>query len=235
MDSVPGRMGYDRNITVFSPDGRIMQVEYARKTVNQGTPALGIVFKDGVALIAVKKIIDKLIVVDSVEKISIIDDHIGVTMAGLIGDGRVLIERAQKIAQRHTLTYNERVGIINITKEICNFKQAYTQYGGTRPYGVSLLIAGLDDKPRLFVTEPSGIYFEYKATAIGDKNGELISFLEKNYKENLSRDEAVKLGLKTLKAVLKEGLDDSFVDIGYITTESGKFLRYSPAEIKKLK
>lgn len=222
VDTLPSRMGYDRAITVFSPDGRILQVEYARKTVNQGTPAIGIAFKDGVVLIAVKKLIDKLMVSDSIEKVSKIDDHIGATMAGLIGDGRVLVERAQRIAQRHRIVYGEPINVLNLVKEICNYKQAYTQYGGTRPFGISLLIAGIDGKPRLFVTEPSGIYFEYKATAIGDKSEELIKLLEEEYKPNLTEGEAVKLGVGVLKKVLKD-IKDNEINIAIVSGKDKKF------------
>lgn len=233
MDALQGRMGYDRAITVFSPDGRILQVEYARKTVSQGTPALGIVYKDGVALLAVKKVIDKLTVIDSIEKVSIIDDHIGVTSAGLIGDGRVLIEKAQQIAQKHKITYDDDIDVITLTRKICDHKQAYTQWGGSRPFGISLLIAGIDDYPHLLVTEPSGIYFEYKATAIGEKSNEIIKELEKDYKENMTQEQAVKLGLTILKRNVKD-VDIKTVDIGIINASDRKFRTLTKEEIKKL-
>ncbi len=232
MDGIQGKMGYDRAITVFSPDGRILQVEYARKTVSQGTPAVGIVFKNGVVLLAVKKVIDKLMVIDSIEKVNALDEHIGVTSAGLIGDGRVLIEKAQQIAQRHKIVYNEPIDVITLTRKICDFKQAYTQWGGSRPFGISLLLAGVDMQPHLLVTEPSGIYFEYRATAIGEKSPEIMKMLEKEYKENMTRDQAIKLGLSVLKRNLKD-IDQNHVDIGVITTTEKVFRGLNQEEIKK--
>jgi len=223
-------MGYDRAITVFSPDGRILQVEYARKTISQGTPAIGIVFKDGVVLLAVKKVIDKLMVAESIEKVNAIDDHIGVTSAGLIGDGRVLIEKAQQIAQKHKITYDEPIDVITLTRKISDFKQAYTQWGGSRPFGISLLFAGIDEKPHLLVTEPSGIYFEYKATAIGDKSTEINQLLEAGYKDNMSKEDALKLGLSSLKKHIKD-LDKNHVDIGIITTVDKTFKRLSQRDV----
>src|SRR3990167_1681033 len=98
-------MGYDRASTMFSPDGRLLQVEYAKKTVKQGTPVIGIVCKDGVILIADKRVIDKLIVVQSVEKVFQIDEHIAAAASGIMSDARILIERAQILAQQHRVTY----------------------------------------------------------------------------------------------------------------------------------
>jgi proteasome alpha subunit len=228
-------MGYDRAITVFSPDGRILQVEYARKTVNQGTPAVGITYKNGVILLAIRKVLDKLTVIDSIEKVVPADDHIGITMAGLIGDGRVLIDRARQVAQRHKITYDEPIDVVNLVKDICNFKQQHTQYGGIRPFGISLLIAGLDGHPRLFVTEPSGIYFEYKATAIGERSVDVMKYLEKNYKADITRSQALKLGVDALKSSLKTTFEEDKLDIGIIDMELGNFKRYNLAEAKKLK
>ncbi len=212
-------MGYDRAITVFSPDGRLLQVEYARKTVSQGTPAVGVVCKDSVVLIADKRIIDPLIVVKSVEKIFQIDEHIGATMSGLISDGRMLIERAQEEAQKHKLTYGESIDVWSVVKSICNFKQAYTQYAGTRPFGVSLLIAGFDGGPHLFVTEPSGIYFEYKATGIGEGSEMINDYLKKNYKDNMSIEQGIKLAMNSLKKVLGSKFDSSRIEAAIVSSD----------------
>jgi proteasome alpha subunit len=235
MEGLPSRMGYDRAITVFSPDGRILQVEYARKTVNQGTPAVGITYKNGVILIAVKKVLDKLTVIDSIEKVSMVDDHIGATMAGLIGDGRVLIERARQLAQRNRITYDEPIEVVNLVKEICNFKQQYTQYGGIRPFGISLLIAGIDESPKLFVTEPSGIYFEYLATAIGERSSDVMKYLEKHYKPNMSFADALKLGVNALKQALKSSFEEDKLDVGIIDRSMGGFKTLTVQEAKKIK
>jgi proteasome alpha subunit len=217
-------LGYDRAITVFSPDGRLLQVEYARQTVSQGATAIGITCKDGIVLVADKRIIEKLIVKETVEKIFQVDDHIGATMSGLISDGRVLVERAQEHAQRHKILYDEPIDITSLVKRICNHKQLYTQYAGTRPFGVSLLIAGVDESgPRLFATEPSGIYFEYKAAAIGEGALVVRKFLEKHYKEEIICDEAIRLALKALKQFLGEKFRKDRIEVAMIPKRTRKF------------
>ena len=137
-------MGYDRAITMFSPDGRLLQVEYAKKTVKQGSTAIGLVCKDGVLFVTDKRIVDPLVVADSVEKISKIDDHIGATAAGILSDARVLIERAQLKAQQHQVTYDSPLDVLSVVKDVCDVKQVCTQSAGLRPFGVSLLIVGID-------------------------------------------------------------------------------------------
>src|SRR3989338_8975573 len=123
-------MGYDRAITMFSPDGRLLQVEYARKMVKQGSTAVGIVCTDGVIIVTDKRIVDKLVVPDSIEKIWVIDKHMGGTIAGMVSDARVLFERAQMKAQQHRVTYDTPIDILTIIKDICNLKQLCTQSGG---------------------------------------------------------------------------------------------------------
>ena len=122
-------MGYDRASTMFSPDGRLLQVEYAKKTVRQGTSTLGMVCKDGVILVADKRILEKFIVPSSIEKVFQIDEHMGASASGILSDGRVLIERAQILAQQHRVTFDEPMDTHSIVKEICNMKQQFTQYG----------------------------------------------------------------------------------------------------------
>ena len=138
-------MGYDRAITMFSPDGRLLQVEYAKKTVRQGSTAIGMVCKDGVLFVTDKRIIDKLVVPESVEKIFQIDDHIGATASGILSDARVLIERAQLKAQQHKVTFDSPIDTLSIVKDMCNIKQICTQSGGLRPFGVSILVGGIDN------------------------------------------------------------------------------------------
>src|SRR3989344_178996 len=171
-------MGYDRAITMFSPDGRLLQVEYAKKTVRQGSTAIGMLCTDGVLLVTDKRIIEKLIIPDSVEKIFQIDDHIGATASGILSDARVLIERAQVKAQQHKVTYDTPVDTISVVKDICALKQICTQSGGLRPFGVSILVAGIDaDGPKLFETDPTGIFFQFKATVIGEGEPEIEEIL----------------------------------------------------------
>ncbi|MCF7867015.1 proteasome subunit alpha, partial [Candidatus Woesearchaeota archaeon] len=138
-------MGYDRAITMFSPDGRLLQVEYAKRTVRLGNTAIGIVCKDGIILVTDKRLVDKLVVPDAIEKIFKIDDHMMSTAAGILSDARVLVERAQVKAQQHKVEYDSPVDNIVIVKDLCNLMQYTTQSGGLRPFGVSLLIAGIDE------------------------------------------------------------------------------------------
>ncbi len=226
-------MGYDRSSIMFSPDGRLLQVEYAKKTVRQGTSALGIVCKDGVLLMADKRIVEKLVLPKSIEKIYQVDDHIGATASGMLSDGRVLIERAQLVAQQHRVTYDEPIDVLSLVKDICDMKQFFTQYGGARPFGVSILFAGINDAPELYSTDPTGIYFEYKATAIGEGETEIKEFLEKNYKENINLEEGIKLGVRALKKVLGKEFDINRLDGAYIASKDKKFMRISKDKLAK--
>ncbi len=229
----PELMGYDRAITVFTPDGRLLQVEYARKTVSQGTTAIGMVCKDGVVLITDKRVTEKLLVPTSIEKIHQIDTHIGATMSGLVSDGRVLIERAQDEAQKHRLTYGEPSDILSIVRSLCDYMQLYTQYGGMRPFGVSLLIAGVDERPKLYLTELSGVYFEYKATAIGEGSDTAIKMLETNYRESMTMEQGIKLGIRIIKKILGPKFKNERLEVAIIPTETKKFKKLTQKEIDK--
>lgn len=157
------QMGYDRAITVFSPDGRLFQVEYAREAVKRGTTAVGVKATDGVALLVDKRVTSKLLEAESIEKIFQIDNHIGAATSGLVADARALIDRARVEAQINMVTYDEPIGVEVLSKKICDFKQSYTQYGGVRPFGTALLIAGVDDsRARLFETDRAAHYLNTK-------------------------------------------------------------------------
>ena len=226
--------GYDSAITVFSPDGRLFQVEYAREAVKRGTTALGIKAKDGAVLIVDKRATTRLVEMESIEKIFQIDDHIGVATSGLVADARALVDFARVQAQVNKTTYDEPIGIETLSKEICDFKQSYTQSGGVRPFGVSLLIAGIEgDTTRLFETDPSGALLEYKATGIGSGRVEIMDFLEKKYSEDIKLDEAIKLGLEALKTVTDGVLDALNIEIGVIELSTRKFRKLNPSEVKK--
>ena len=227
-------MGYDRAITVFSPDGRLLQVEYARKTVSQGATAIGIACKDGIVLVADKRVIEKLVVPKSIEKIYKIDEHIGSTMSGLMSDGRILIEKAQVKAQNHKVTYGEPIDVLSLVKDIANQQQIFTQYAGARPYGVSLIVGGIDEnKPRLFMTEPSGIYFEYKAISMGEGSAVVNKMLENEYKENMSTEQGIKLAFKALKQVLGNKFNKERVDVATIDIKTKKYKRIPSEEFDK--
>jgi proteasome alpha subunit len=228
-------MGYDRAITMFSPDGRLLQVEYAKKTVKQGSTTMGITCKDGVLIIADKRIVDKLIIPESVEKIFKIDDHVGATASGILSDARVLIERAQLKAQQHAVTYGTSVDIISLVKDICTLKQICTQSGGLRPFGVSIILAGIDtDGPKVYETDPTGIYFQYKATVIGEGETEVEEIFEKEYKETMTIDEALRMAIKALSKVLEKNFHVDRIDAAYIKTEDKKLIKVKPAVLEKI-
>ncbi len=228
-------MGYDRAITMFSPDGRLLQVEYAKKTVRLGNTAIGIVCKEGVLLVTDKRIVDKLVVPDSIEKIFTVDEHIIATASGILSDARVLIERAQLRAQQHRVTYDSPIDTISVVKDLCNLMQICTQSGGLRPFGVSLLIAGVDaDGPKLFDTDPTGIYYQYKATAIGEGETEADEILHKEYREAMTVDEGLRLAIKALKKAIETGFSVERIDAAYVAADTRKVIRIEKDKIAKL-
>jgi len=211
-------MAYDRAITVFSPDGRLFQVEYAREAVKRGTTTVGLKFKDGVVLIVDKRIASRLMEPKSIEKIFKIDHHIGCATSGLVADARILVDQARVIAQVNKITYDENMGVEELVKRICDYKQNYTQYGGVRPFGTALLVAGVDELgEHLFETDPSGALVSYKAGSIGAGRNVVMEVFEEQYAEGMAMIDAVELGLKALKkATEEEKLNPKAVEIGIV-------------------
>lgn len=228
----PGQMAYDRAITVFSPDGRLFQVEYARVAVTRGNTTVGLKFKNGIALMADKKIGSKLVETSSIEKIFQIDEHIGCATSGLVADARVLVDYARLVAQINKVTYNEKISVDLLVKRICDYKQNYTQYGGVRPFGTALLVAGTDDLGNhLFETDPSGALVSYKAGSIGAGRNTVMEFFEERYREGLEREEAILLGLEGLQKASEEKLDAKAIEIG-VVVQGEKFRRLTEDEIQ---
>ena len=227
------QMAYDRAITVFSPDGRLFQVEYAREAVKRGTTTVGIKYANGITLIVDRRITSRLIEPASIEKIFRIDEHIGCATSGLVADARVLVDRARIDAQINRITYDEKIQVKTLVKKICDFKQTYTQYGGVRPFGTALLIGGYDETgARLFATDPSGAMMEYKATAEGEGRDIAMEFFEKNYEEGLKKDDAILLGIKALYKVTEKKLEKGAVEIG-VVSEKENFHILPQKEIEK--
>ena len=228
-------MGYDRAITMFSPDGRLLQVEYAKKTVKQGSTAIGVACKDGIVFVTDKRILDKLMVPDAVEKIWQIDKHIGSTGAGIVSDARVLVERSQVTAHQHRVTYDAPIDVVAVVKDICDLKQMTTQSGGLRPFGVSMLIGGVDESGiKLFQTDPTGIYFQYNAVAIGEGDGEVMEILHKKYKQGMSVNDGLKLAVEALKTVLGENFNWERIDAATIKADTQTLARVAKEELEKL-
>jgi proteasome alpha subunit len=190
--------GYDMTPTMYSPDGRIYQVEYAIETVKRGAIAIGLQAKDGVVMAVEEKSRD-LQVEDITQKIFQVDDHIGIAAAGYIPDARILVDSARFFSQSNKLTYDESVEIETVAKHLADQSHQFTQYSGVRPFGVALIIAGVDRKgTRVFVTDPSGTYVPYAAVAIGGNSDEVTDFLEKNYKKEMSLDDAISMAINAI-------------------------------------
>jgi proteasome alpha subunit len=232
MSKVPA---YDKVPTMFSPDGRLYQVEYASKIVEQGTTGVGMTFKEGVILAADKSVPSKLVYPQSIEKIFMIDENIGVVSAGLVGDARRLVGIARKQAQDNRMIFSEKIQVKVMAKEIAETKQAFTQYGGLRPFGVAFVIGGVDEKgPQLFQTEPSGALAEYKAVAIGRNKEKAMSVLEKEYKEGLAKEKAVKIAYKALEKSLPEKQKISTNRVEFAIIDENGFGKIEENELKEL-
>lgn len=227
-------MGYDRTSAIFSPDGHLLQVEYAEKTVRLGSSSIGLVASDGVVIVADKRIKDKLMIPEASAKIYEIDEHIAGTAAGILSDARILIEKAQLMAQQHRVTYDSAVDTESLVKELANIKQAYTQYGGARPFGVALLLAGIDvdDKKNLFVTDVTGNYFGFKATAIGENDEKIKEMLRKDYKESLDVESCLKISLDIFRKILGKGFEIGRFEAVYISKDK-KFTRLAGDDLRK--
>ena len=235
MDMQHQVMGYDRTSTMFSPDGLLLQVEYAEKTVRLGSASIGMVCADGVFILADKRIEDKLIAKESASKIHEIDSHIVASVAGITSDARVLIERAQVLAQQHRITYDSPVEPELVVKEIANIKQQFTQYGGARPFGVSLMTAGVNGKKsELFTSDVTGNYFSYYANAIGEDDGKIREKLREKYKHGMKIKEGVKLALEIFKEIKGNKFDLKKFELAYISNEIKKLTRLEGEEIKEL-
>jgi len=226
-------MGYDRSATMFSPDGHLLQVEYAEKTVRLGSASIGITCSNGIAIITDKRVSDSLLITNSANKIYEVDNHIIATAAGILSDARVLIERAQLISQQHRVTYDSPIEVESVMKEIANIMQSFTQYPGTRPFGVSVMVAGVNSGNHLFVSDVTGNYFAYKATAIGENDEKIKEALRKSYKDGMDVEEGIKLGLKIFKDVLGKNFDVSRFDAAYINTKDKKLERLEGDALKK--
>ncbi|EMA10341.1 proteasome alpha subunit [Haloarcula vallismortis] len=218
------QQAYDRGITIFSPDGRLYQVEYAREAVKRGTASIGVRTSDGVVLAVDKRIRSPLMERSSVEKIHKADDHIGIASAGHVADARQLIDFARRQAQVNQLRYGEPVGVETLTKEITDYIQQYTQVGGARPFGVALIIGGIvNGEPRLFETDPSGTPYEWKALAVGADRGDIRDYLEEHYDEGMDLDDGVDLALAALASVNDDELSPEGIGVATVDVETETF------------
>ena len=230
---LPAQQGYDRAITVFSPDGRLYQVEYAIETVRRGTIAIGIKCNDGI-IIAVEEKPRKLQISGVAQKIFQIDDHVGVAAAGYIPDARSQVDNARFFSQSNKMIYDEPVEVETIAKHLADQSQQYTQYAGVRPFGVALILGGVvNGVPQLYLTDPSGTYISYDAIAIGSGSEQVTDFLEKSYKGDLSLDDAAALAAAGiyLSSEDKEGTNQ--IRMARVKKDTGLYEIVSKEDIEK--
>jgi len=220
---LPAQQGYDRAITVFSPDGRLYQVEYAIETVRRGTIAVGVKCKDGI-IIAVEEKPRKLQISKTAQKIFQVDDHVGVAAAGYIPDARSQVDNARFFSQSNKMIYDEPVDVETIAKHLADQCQQCTQYAGVRPFGVALILGGVVNKtPQLYLTDPSGTYISYDAIAIGANSDQVTDFLEKTYNNDLSLDDAAVLATAGIYLSSEDKEGTNHIRMAQIKTETGLY------------
>jgi proteasome alpha subunit len=224
---------YDEASTIFSPDGRLYQVEYAREAVKKGSTTMGFKWKGGVLLLAHKPETSKLINLRSLEKIYQIDDHIACAATGLVADGRHLVEIAREEAQWNKLRYDEPISVRDLVNILGEYEHMYTRFDGVRPFGVVLLVGGVDDTGKhLFSTDPSGAYLGYKAVCEGKKSTEAMNQFTKSYAADISFDQALALGLQALKKITKKPLNTEMVEAAVIDEKEG-YSKLTPEKLKR--
>ncbi|KNC76542.1 proteasome subunit alpha type-5 [Sphaeroforma arctica JP610] len=231
------RSEYDRGVNTFSPEGRLFQVEYAIEAIKLGSTAIGIKTSEGVLLCVEKRITSTLMEPSSVVKIDEIDRHVGAAMSGLTADARSMIDHARIEAQNHWFTYNESIKIESVTQAVCDLALKFGEGGErvmSRPFGVSLLIAGYDEKgPHLYHTDPTGTFFAYDAKAIGSASEGAQTALQDAYHKTMTLKEAETLGLGTLKQVMEEKVTATNVEVAIVTKDKGYHV-YSEEEVEAI-
>jgi len=234
------RSEYDRGVNTFSPEGRLFQVEYAIEAIKLGSTALGIQTNEGVILAVEKRITSSLLESSSVEKIMEIDRHVGCAMSGLVADSRTLVEHARVEAQSHEFIYNEPILVESVTQAVCDLALRFGEGAQgeesimSRPFGVALLIAGVDENGvQLYHTDPSGTYLRWDTKAIGSGSEGAQTKLKENYHKSLTLKEAETLALKVLKQVMEEKLKSNNIELASVTKEHG-FRLYSVKEVEDI-
>jgi proteasome alpha subunit len=222
---------YDRAITIFSPEGRLYQVEYALELVKRGAPVVGISCPEGAVLAANETPESDLEDPDYFRKIYQLDDHVASAIAGLSSDARVLIDQARVYCQSNKLLYDEPVDIEVLARRLGDLAQVYTQHAGVRPFGVSMILAGIDGNgANVLTTDPSGAYRGFKATAVGRKNDEANKLLEEKYRSDLTLDEAIKLAIEAVKVASDQEMTAKTVKVAVIPMDTKVFKRLTAEE-----
>ncbi len=224
-------MQYDRAKTIFSPDGRLFQVEYAREAVKKGSTSIGMTYKNGVLLIATRK--TPKLQARNPEKVFKVDNHLGVCTSGLVADGRVLVDEAREKAQQNRMTFGEPITVQSQAKFLADIKQRFTQYGGVRPFGLAMLTGGIENgETELYQSDPSGILKEWKAVAIGRGSEKVMDMFEEEYEEDMEEHDVIDLAVKVLKEVDEE-LEAENIELCLINEED-MFRRITPEELEDM-
>ena len=229
--TVDDQRAYDRGTSIFSPDGRLYQVEYAREAVSQGAPVVGVCGADGVALAAHVPRRSPLVRADSVEKLHVIDGRIGVASAGHAADARRLVDIARRSAQAERLRYDEPATVESVATTVADHVQEHTQAGGARPYGTALLVAGVGDEPRLFETDPSGATQAWRADAVGRGADEAVAHFEEHYRPELTTADGLGLALDGLSTVVDDLASD---EVDAVTVDAGGYAAVSGERVGEL-
>jgi len=237
------RSEYDRGVNTFSPEGRLFQVEYAIEAIKLGSTAVGIQTAEGVVLAVEKRLTSSLLEPSSVEKIMEIDTHMGCAMSGLTADARTLIDHARVETQNHRFSFDEPMNLEATTQAICDLALRFGEdrKGGTkedimsRPFGVALLIGGVDEHgPALWHTDPSGTFTQYDAKAIGAGSEGAQTHLQQEYNKSMTLKRAEALALETLKEVMEEKLNSTNVEIAVIHADTRKFQIYNKEKLEEI-
>lgn len=234
MDDMFMPRAYDRAITIFSPEGRLYQVEYAMELIKKGAPIVGVTSPEGTVL-AANEVLDSILQDPKTsKKIFQLDEHVAAAIAGLMSDARILIAQARIYCQSNRLMYDESLDVEVLTRRIGDIFQMYTQHGGVRPFGVSLIFAGVDKTGgRVFSVDPSGSYWGFKATAVGSKSDEIKALLEKMYREDMTLDEAIGLAVEVITSTLEGKASPQTIKVAIIPTKTKVFRRLTDEEVAK--
>ncbi len=220
IDKDNNQQAYDRGVSVFSPEGRLYQVEYAREAVKRGYPGVGIRTEESVVFASKSNPTSSLVVKDSIEKVHKIEDYIGAVSAGYTPDGRRLVDQVRVGTQQEQLRYGSHASVHTVAKQVADHLQESTQVGGRRPYGASLIIAGVDETgPRLFEVEPGGTPTEWRAVAEGRNRGAIIEHFENEYTKDISHDGAIELAVNSLDEFSEGGVTTESVDVAVISED----------------
>jgi len=239
-------VGYDRHITIFSPNGKLLQIEYAFKAVNaENLTTIGIRGRDCCVIITQKKVPDKLIDPETVTHMYKITEHIGCCITGMSADGRAKVQRARFEAAEFKYKYAYEIPIDYLTKRMADIAQVSTQVPYMRPFGVSLMFIAIDEEngPQLFKSDPAGYFIGFKATAAGVKADDAENWLEKKFKKKKeanknikdfggNEDETIQMAISCLQFALNCEVKKTDVEIGVVTVDNPRFRLLDEATIE---